>query len=60
MTIRDFYIVCMSMNPKTLCRVYDREHCIYNGEYGNMPYAIEKHEIACLVVNPDMEWKFYF
>lgn len=60
MTIRDFYRACMSMQPKTSIRVYDKGRCIYNGEYGDLPYALAKHEFVTLVVNPQMEWKFYF
>lgn len=60
MTIRDFYRACMSMQPKTSIRVYDKARCIYNGEYGDLPYALAKHEFVTLVVNPKMEWKFYF
>ena len=60
MTIRDFYRVCLSMQPKTSIRVYDNDHCIYNGEYGDLPYALAKHEFDTLLVNPNMEWKFYF
>lgn len=59
MTIRDFYRVCLSMQSKTKCRVYYEERCVYNGEYCNMPYAFTNHEVNTLIVNPDMEWKFY-
>lgn len=48
------------MQPKTSIRVYDNDRCIYNGEYGNLPYALAKHEFVTLLVNPNMEWKFYF
>jgi hypothetical protein len=48
------------MQPKTSIRVYDKERCIYTGEYGNLPYTLAKHEFATLLVNPNMEWKFYF
>ena len=60
MTISDFYRACLSMQPKTSIRVYDKERCIYTGEYGNLPYALAKHEFETLLVNPNMEWKFYF
>lgn len=60
MTISDFYRVCLSMQSKTSIRVYDNARCIYNGEYGNLPYALAKHEFVILLVNPNMEWKFYF
>lgn len=60
MTISDFYRVCLSMQPKTSIRVYDNDRCIYNGEYGNLPYALAKHEFVTLLANPNMEWKFYF
>lgn len=60
MTIRDFYKVCLSMQPKTSIRVYAKERCIYTGEYGNLPCTLAKHEFATLLVNPNMEWKFYF
>lgn len=49
MTICDFYRACLSMQPKTSIRVY-----------GNLPYTLAKHEFATLLVNPNMEWKFYF
>ena len=26
----------------------------------NLPYTLAKHEFATLLVNPNMEWKFYF
>lgn len=60
MTISDFYRVCLSMQPKTSIRVYDNDRCIYNGEYGNLPYALAKQEFVTLLVKPNMEWKFYF
>nr|DAH22220.1 MAG TPA: hypothetical protein [Caudoviricetes sp.] len=60
MTIRDFYRACLSMQPKTSIRVYDKDQCIYNGEYGDLPCVLAKHEFVTLVVNPQMEWKFYF
>lgn len=60
MTIRDLYRVCLSMQPKTSIRVYDKDRCIYTGEYGNLPYALSIHEFDTLLVNPNMEWKFYF
>lgn len=60
MTIRDFYRACLSMQPETSIRVYDNDRCIYNGEYGNLPYALAKHEFETVLVNPNMEWKFYF
>lgn len=60
MTIRDFYCACLSMRPKTSIRVYDKDRCIYNGEYGDLPYTLAKQEFVSLLVNPKMEWKFYF
>ena len=59
MTISDFYMACLSMQLKTSIRVYDKERCIYTGEYGDLPYALAKHEFVTLLVNLNMEWKFY-
>lgn len=60
MTISDFYRVCLSMQSKTSIRVYDNYRCIYNGEYGNLPYTLAKQEFEIVLVNPNMDWKFYF
>ena len=60
MTIDDFYKHCLSLQLKSAVRVYDNEHCIYNGEYVNLPYPIANHDIRALTVNSNMEWKFYF
>ena len=59
MTINDFYKLCLSLQPKSHIRVYYKERCIYNGDYGNLPFALAIHEINTLIVNPDMEWKIY-
>lgn len=59
MTINDFYKLCLTLQPKSSIRVYYKESCIYNGEYGNLPIPIAKHKIATILVNPNMEWKFY-
>lgn len=48
------------MQTKTSIRVYDKERCIYTGEYGNLPYTLARHEFETMLVNPNMEWKFYF
>lgn len=53
-------LLCLSMQPKTSIRVYDKERCIYTGEYGNLPYTLARHEFETMLVNPNMEYKFYF
>lgn len=59
MTIDDFYKLCLSLQMKSNVRVYDKERCIYNGDYVNLPYPIAAREIRAVLVNPNMEWKFY-
>lgn len=59
MTISDFYRACLSMQPKTSIRVYDKDRCVYTGEYGDLPYALAKQEFEIVLVNLNMDWKFY-
>lgn len=59
MKICDWYKLCLSMQPKTSCRVIYNGRIAYIGDYCNMPYAITHLDFDSCIVTADLEWKFY-